>query len=49
VFHTIEFVKSYFHLCERGYHHDCVDVDALDAGTVDVDEDSVALYLGNYD
>jgi hypothetical protein len=21
-----EFVNSYFHICERGYHHDCVDL-----------------------
>jgi len=49
VFYTTELVNLYFHLCECGYHHDCVDVDALAAGTVDVDEDPVALYLGYYD
>jgi hypothetical protein len=43
------FVDSYFHLCRRGYHHDNVDVDVVAVGTDDVDEDSVALYLGYYD
>jgi hypothetical protein len=37
-------VDSYLHLCRRGYHH--VHVDALAIGTVDVNEDPVALYLG---
>jgi hypothetical protein len=36
-------VDSQFHLCGRGYHHDRVDVDALAAGTIDVDENPVAL------
>jgi hypothetical protein len=48
-FYTTELVKSYFHLCEHDYHHNCVDIDALATGTVDVDEDLVALYLGYYD
>jgi hypothetical protein len=48
-FYTTELVNSYFHLCGRGYHHNCVDVDALATGTTDVDDDLVALYLGYYD
>jgi hypothetical protein len=44
--YTIEFVNSYFHLSKRGYYHDRVDVDALAAGTADVDEEPVTLYLG---
>jgi hypothetical protein len=47
--YTTEFVDSHFHLCGRGYHHDRVNVNALAAGTADVDEDLVALYLGYYD
>jgi len=31
-------VVSYFHLFRSGYHHDRVDVDALAAGTIDVDD-----------
>jgi hypothetical protein len=49
VFYTTELVNSYFHLYERDYNHDHVDVDSLVAGTADVDEDPVALYLGYYD
>jgi hypothetical protein len=49
VFYTTELVNSYFHLCERGYHPDRVDVDTLVTGTADVDDDPVALYLGYYD
>jgi hypothetical protein len=49
VYYTTELVNSYFHLCERGYHHDDVDADALDAGIADVDVNPVALYLGYYD
>jgi hypothetical protein len=48
-FYTTEFVDSYFYLCGCGYHHDCVDVDALVAVTTDVNEDPVALFLGYYD
>jgi hypothetical protein len=48
-FYTTEFVYSYFHLCRSGYHHDRVDVDALAAATVDVDEDLMTLYLGYYE
>jgi hypothetical protein len=42
-------VNSRFHLCGRGQHHNHVDVDVLDAGTMDVDDDPMALYLGYYD
>jgi hypothetical protein len=42
-------VYSHFHLCGRGYHNDRVNVDALAAGTTNVDDDPVALYLGYYD
>jgi len=33
-----------FHLCRCDYHYDLVNIDALAAGTADVDEDPVALY-----
>jgi hypothetical protein len=46
VFYTTELVNSYFHLYEHGCHHDRVDVDALAADTVDVNEGPMALYLG---
>jgi hypothetical protein len=49
VYYTTELVNSYFHICERGYHHNRVDANALAAGTSDVDEDLVAIYLGYYD
>jgi hypothetical protein len=45
VWFTLELVNSYFHLCERGYHHDRVDTDALATSTADVDNDPVAMYL----
>jgi hypothetical protein len=48
-FYTIEFVDSHFHLCRHGYHHNCVDIDALATGTANVNEDPVALYLEYYD
>jgi hypothetical protein len=48
-FYTIELANSHFHLCERGYHHDRVDINAFVAGTTNVDDDLVALYLGYYD
>jgi hypothetical protein len=47
--YTTEFVDSYFHLCERGYHHDRLDFDTLVAGIAGVDEDPMALYLRYYD
>ncbi len=40
---------SHFHLCGRGYHNDRVNVDALAAGIVDVDDNPMTLYLGYYD
>jgi hypothetical protein len=49
VYYTTKLVNSYFHLCERGYHYNRVDADDLAAGTTDVDEDPVTLYLGYYD
>jgi len=49
VFYTTESVNSSFHLDERDYHHNRVDVDALAVGIADVDEDTMALYLGYYD
>jgi hypothetical protein len=48
VFYTTELVNSYFQLCEHNYHHDRVNVNALAAGTTDVDEDPMALYLRYY-
>jgi hypothetical protein len=47
-FYTAEFVDSHFHLYRRGYHHDCVDADALTTGAANVDNDPMALYLGYY-
>jgi hypothetical protein len=41
VFYTIELVNSYFHLCDRGYHHDRVEADVVVAGTVDVNRSSL--------
>jgi hypothetical protein len=49
VFNTTELVNLYLYLCERGYHHDCVDVNASATGTADVVEDPVAFYLEDYD
>jgi hypothetical protein len=49
VYYTLELVNSYFHLCGHGYHHNCVDTATLAAGTADVDEDPVALYLEYYE
>jgi hypothetical protein len=48
-FYTVETVNSLFHLCGRDKYHNRVDVAVLFASTVDVDEDSVALYLGYYE
>jgi hypothetical protein len=44
-----EAVNSYFHLYECDYHHNRIDDTHLAAGTPDVDDDLVALYLGYYD
>jgi len=49
VYYTTELLNSYFYLCECGYHHDCVDTNALTVSIADVDEDHVAVYLGYYD
>jgi len=47
--YTTETVDSLIHICRRGNHHDRIDVNVLDAGVADVDEDHVALYLEYYD
>jgi len=54
--HTVEIKElahcenpMYFILCERSYHHNHVNVDALAADTANVDDDTMALYLGYYD
>jgi len=46
-FYTTKFVDSYFHQCGHDYPHDCVDANVV--GTVDVEDDPVALYLEYYD
>jgi hypothetical protein len=48
-FNIAEFVDSHFHLCWCSYHRNRVHDDALAAGTVDVDDNLVALYLKYYD
>jgi hypothetical protein len=47
-FYTTKTVDSLFHLGEHGDHDNRVDDDVVVAGTVEVDEDPVALYLGYY-
>jgi hypothetical protein len=42
-------VNSFFHLCECGYHHNCVDDISVIAGILETDDDPVAFYLGYYD
>jgi hypothetical protein len=42
-------ISTYANVTGRGYHHDREDVDALAAGTANVDEDPMALYLGYFD
>jgi hypothetical protein len=44
-----EMVNSFFHLYRCGYHHNCIDAVHLAAGTLEEDDDLVALYLGYYD
>jgi hypothetical protein len=39
---------SYFHLYGYRYHHNHIDVVPLAAGTPEMDDDPVALYLGYY-
>jgi hypothetical protein len=46
--YTAKFVDSYFNICERDYHCNCIDVDALAVGTADIDKDPMALYFGYY-
>jgi hypothetical protein len=48
-FYTTELVNSHFHLCGRGYHHNCVDDDVLVIGTEELDDALVTLYSGYYD
>jgi hypothetical protein len=48
-FYTTEVVNSYLHLYGCGYYHNCIDDVPLAAGSADVDDDFVALYLGYYD
>jgi hypothetical protein len=45
----IEMVNSFFHLCERGYHHNHVDSVIMITSTAEADDDPVTLYLGYYD
>jgi len=47
-FYIAEVVNSYLHLYECGENHNCIDDLSLAAGTPDVDDDSVTLYLGYY-
>jgi hypothetical protein len=48
-FYTTKIVDSLIYLCKRDNHHDHVDAYVVVVGTADVDDDSVALYLGYYD
>jgi hypothetical protein len=45
----IEMVNSFFHLYGCGYPHNRIDATHLVAGTPELDDDLVALYLGYYD
>lgn len=45
-YYAAEVVNSLLHIYGRGSHHDRMDADAYAAGTADVDDDPVALYLG---
>jgi predicted DNA-binding helix-hairpin-helix protein len=45
----IEAVNSHFHLYRCGYYHNRIDGASLDAGTYDVEDDSVAHYVEYYD
>jgi hypothetical protein len=47
--HTTEIVDSLVHLYGRSQHYDHIDVNIVDRGTTDIDEDPVALYLGYHD
>jgi hypothetical protein len=48
-FYIVKVVNSYLHLYRCGQHHNHIDIDALAAGTVDVEDDPVAQYLRYYD
>jgi len=48
-YYTTKLLNSYVHIWERGYHHDCIDVDVLVVGTADINEVPVASYLSCYD
>jgi hypothetical protein len=48
MFYT-ETVNSFFHLYGCGQHHNCIDVVPLVAGTLEVEDDLVVLYLVYYD
>jgi hypothetical protein len=42
-------MNSFFLLYRCGYHYNRIDAILLAAGTLEVDNDPVALYLGYYD
>jgi hypothetical protein len=44
-----EIVNLFFHLYGCGYPHNRIDVISLAAGTPELDDDPIALYLGYYD
>jgi hypothetical protein len=44
-----ETVNSFFYLYGCGYPHNRIDATPLAAGTPELDDDPVALYLGYYD
>jgi hypothetical protein len=44
----IETVNSFFHLYGCDYHYNRIDATPLPTGTLEVDDDPVALYLGYY-
>jgi hypothetical protein len=48
-YYIAEVVNSYIHLYSCGVSHDHIDIVPLVAGTADVDDDPVALYLRYYD
>jgi hypothetical protein len=48
MFYT-ETVNSFFHLYECGYHHNYIDDGLTDAGTPEVDDNLMVLYLWYYD
>jgi hypothetical protein len=44
-----EMVNSFFHLYGYDYPHNCINATHLAAGTLELDDDPIALYLGYYD